>query len=303
MQKDKRILTRLESALYEHKFDKAALNTLRNTPGLDYVGNFITSNLIERIYRIQYTGSHLKVTEKNYPKIYEYLKYSCEILDIENIPDLYIKWDYKIDSFTVGAEAPIIVLNSGVVDLCDEDEILFLIGRELGHIKSNHMLYQMMSQLFTIIIGMIPAGVNIAAVPLQAALLYWLRMSEFSADRAGLLCCQNKDAVIKTITKMTGVPMKHSENIDNDVIIGQANQFREEFSDITDKAIRTLSVATSDSPWVVYRASEILRWIESGEYDKIINDNEKILCGFCEDAWISRKHPTCHHCGLTTKFL
>ena len=29
---------------------------------------------------------------------------------------------------------------------CDDDEIMFVIGHELGHVKSNHMLYHMMAQ-------------------------------------------------------------------------------------------------------------------------------------------------------------
>ncbi len=302
MKKNKKTLMRFGHDLYEHPFDRTALKSLKAVPGLDFLSNFISSNLIERIFRLQYTGSNLKVTEKNYPEIYGYLKYACEILDIEKVPELYIEWDYKINSFTVGAESPIIVLDSGVIDLCDEDEILFLIGRELGHIKSNHMLYHMMAQIFNVVVGLIPAGVNIAAVPLQAALLYWMRMSELSADRAGLLCCQNKDTVIKTITKMTGVPIKDFDKIDNDNIIRQAEQFRAEFDGVADNVIRTLSIATDDEPWTVYRASELLKWIEDGKYDKIINDHEEIKCDHC-DNYVSRKYPTCHICGMTTEFL
>lgn len=35
---------------------------------------------------------------------------------------------------------------------------------------------------------------------------YWNRMSEFTADRAGLLCCQDKDASIRAFMKMAGMP-------------------------------------------------------------------------------------------------
>ena len=104
MDRNKRILTGLDHSQYEHPFDQKALSALENTPGLGLVGNFITKHTIEKIYTVQYTGSNLKVTNDNYPKIYEYLQYTCQILDMPKIPDLYINWGYSINAFTVGSE-------------------------------------------------------------------------------------------------------------------------------------------------------------------------------------------------------
>ena len=202
----------MDHSQYEHPFDQKALMALEKTPGLSLVGNFITKHTIEKIYTVQYTGSNLKVTKENYPKIYEYLQYACQVLDMTNIPDLYIQWGYGINAFTVGSENPIVVLNSGLIDLCDDDEIMFIIGHECGHIKSNHMLYHMMAQVINMVIDSIPFG-SIAAAPLQYALYYWDRMSEFTADRAGLLCCQNKEAAIRSFMKMAGTPIKEFNNM------------------------------------------------------------------------------------------
>ena len=59
-----------------------------------------------------------------YAEIFEYLQYACQILDLPKVPDLYIQWEYGINAFTVGSENPIVVLNSGLIDLCDDDEII-----------------------------------------------------------------------------------------------------------------------------------------------------------------------------------
>ena len=88
MIRNKKILTGLDHASYEHSFDKMALSALENTPGVDLVGKFIVKNLVERVYTVQYTGSNLRITEDNYPRIYEYLEYACEVLDVEKIPEL-----------------------------------------------------------------------------------------------------------------------------------------------------------------------------------------------------------------------
>ena len=276
MIRNKKILKGLNSSEYEHPFDQKALNALAHTPGLETLGNFITKNTIEKIYTLQYTVSNLKVTKENYPKIYEYLEYACQVLDMQTIPDLYIQWGYGINAFTVGSENPIIVLNSGLIDLCDDDEIMFIIGHECGHIKSNHMLYHMMAQVINVVIDSIPGG-NLIAAPLQYALYYWNRMSEFTADRAGLLCCQNKEAAIRAFMKMAGMPIKEFEYMNYDSFIKQASEFKSLDYDSLNKVIKFISIADASHPWTVMRAAELLNWINAGEYSKYVQgDNPSI---------------------------
>ena len=269
MIRNKKILKGLDHSQYEHDFDKKALKALQRTPGVDLVGKFITKHAIEKIYTVQYTGSNLKVTSENYPQIYEYLQYACQILDLPKVPELYIEWGYNINAFTVGSENPIIVLSSGLIDLCDDDEIMFIIGHECGHIKSNHMLYYMMSQVMNLCIDSIPFG-DIASVPLQYALYYWSRMSEFTADRAGLLCCQNKDAAIRAFMKMAGMPIKEFNNMNYQTFIQQATEFKQLDYDAMSKVIKFISIADNSHPWTVMRAAELLNWINYGSLREML---------------------------------
>lgn len=269
MERNKKILTGLDHSQYEHPFDQKALAALEGTPGLSAAGKFITKHMVERVYTVQYTGSHLKVTPQNYPNIYEYLQYAAQILDVKKIPELYIEWGYNINACTVGAENPIIVLNSGLIDLCDDDEIMFVLGHELGHVKSNHMLYHMMAQVINYIIDAIPFG-SIAAAPLQYALYYWDRMSEFTADRAGLLACQNKDAAIRAFMKMSGMPIKQYNNLNYQTFIQQASDFKQLDYEGLNKIIKLISIADASHPWTVMRAAELLNWINGGELRKLL---------------------------------
>lgn len=270
MIKNKKILKGLDHSQYEHPFDQKALRALQRTPGVDLVGNFITKHTIEKIYTVQYTGSNLKVTSENYPEIFEYLQYACQILDLPKVPDLYIQWGYGINAFTVGSENPIVVLNSGLIDLCDDDEIMFIIGHECGHIKSNHMLYHMMAQVINMVIDSIPFG-SIAAAPLQYALYYWDRMSEFTADRAGLLCCQDKDTAIRAFMKMAGIPIKEFNSMNYETFIQQATEFKQLDYDAMNKVIKFISIMDASHPWTVMRAAELLNWMTSGDYKLLID--------------------------------
>ena len=47
------------------------------------------------------------------------------------------------NAYTVGINKPIIVIDSGLVELLDdEEEMRFLLGHELGHALSGHAVYQ-----------------------------------------------------------------------------------------------------------------------------------------------------------------
>lgn len=273
MMTNKKILTGLKSADYEHPHDKKALSALEKAPGLEIVGRYITKHTLERIYTIQYTGSNIRVTKDSYPKIYKYLECSCQVLDLNKIPDMYIQWGYHINACTIGSENPAIVLDSGVLDLCDDDEILFVIGRECGHIKSNHMLYHMMAQMINSIIDSIPFG-NIAAAPLQYALYYWDRMSALTADRAGLLCCQKPSAVLKVFVKMAGLPINQFPNINVEAFIEQAKNFKELDFEGLNKAVKYVTIAGASHPWTVMRAAQILEWLQFGNAKQILNKGE-----------------------------
>ena len=274
MQKNKRILSGLRHDEYEHPFDKKALAALERTPGLGALGKFVTKHMIERLYTIQSTGNALKVTKENYPAIHEYLEYASQILDLGFVPDLYITWGYDINAYTVGAEHPIVVLNSGLIDLCDDDEIMFIIGHECGHVKSNHMLYHMMASVINYVIDAIPGG-SLVAAPVQYALYYWDRMSEFTADRAGLLACQNKDAVIRAFMKMSGLPIKEYNNINYRTFLQQAEDFKLLDDSTMNKLAKFVSISKASHPFSVVRAAEILNWIKGEDfYSKKVGNRE-----------------------------
>ncbi len=215
---------------YEHEFDRKALNTLEGTPGLEKLARKFNKHAMERVFRLQYTGSNIKVNESNFPEIYQILEEACTNLGLKNIPDLYISWDYSVNGFTTGSENPLIVLHSGAVDLLTREELLYLIGHEVGHIKSGHMLYYEMGQIIPIlgdIIGSATLGIGaLVSTGLEAALFHWHRMSEFTADRAGLLACQDHEIAINALIKMAGVPKQFFNKINKEEFINRPKNLR-----------------------------------------------------------------------------
>ncbi len=290
-------LINLSSEVYEHPFDKAALDKLRALPGLDTVTNFLLNWSHVRWATIELQGSNFHVTRESCPELYDLIKDVANTLDVEDLPEIYTEWGYAVNGYTTGIkDRTLLVLNSGTIDLLNTSQLRYIVGHEMGHIKSGHVLYHMMAQYFSSIISMIPLGENLLR-PIQYALLYWSRMSEFTADRAGLLACQDKDEAIKAITKMAGVPMKYFDTMNNAAFLKQAEEFEKLNNGAADSAMRTLSIMSSTHPWTVYRAGELLKWIESGEYDAIIKEYAGVPCIHCGSV-VSPNALECHVCGL-----
>ena len=305
----------LDPREYEHPFDARALEALRGTPGLEPAARYLIKHAVERSVTIQYTGSNLRVTAETYPTVHAILDKVCETIHLTNRPDLYIQWGYEINAFTIGVEHPIIVLMSGSVDLLEEAELAWLVGHEVGHIKSRHTLYHLMARILPYlgdILGKATLGIGeLLSAPLQLALLRWSRMSEFTADRAGLLACQDFGVTTRLMMKMAGMPIAHYHQANHEDFLRQAREFESLDYDTLNKAVKFLSIMTSTHPWTVLRAAELQKWIASGEYDKVLlrqttdrafrrHDGANVFCRTC--GWrLEGEEKFCPSCGTNLR--
>lgn len=269
----------LQSTDYEHPDDKKALDKLKGNVAFRKIMTEVIRQGVERIYRIQYTGSCLKIDKDDYPSIYKMLSNAVETLGVEKdlVPDLYLQYDYMVNAFTTGEKKPLLVLNSGTLDLLEPEEQTYIIGHELGHILSHHVLYHMIVNSLT---GFIDLG-GLLNAAIELPLFYWSRMSELTADRAGLLACQDVQACIRAMIKMAGLPQSQYNRINVQAFIDQAHDFNTKNTGFLDESFKFLAIANSTHPWLVLRAAELLKWIEAGEYDRVISLRKSIECPHC----------------------
>lgn len=85
------IIEGLNSNEYEHPFDRKALNALEQTPGLELLVRKFNQYWNDKILKIQYTGSNIKVTERNFPELHKALQEACSILSINKIPKIKLQ--------------------------------------------------------------------------------------------------------------------------------------------------------------------------------------------------------------------
>lgn len=286
----------LESTDYEHPDDKKALDRLKNNVAFRKIMTEVIRQGVERIYRIQYTGSCLKVDQDDYPSIYKVLGDATTTLGLDTqknlIPELYLQYDYTINAFTTGETKPILVLNSGTLDLLERDEQTYIIGHELGHILSHHVLYHM---IVTSLASFIDLG-SLINTAIQLPLFYWYRMSELTADRAGLLACQDLRACIRAMIKMAGLPESQYNRINVQAFIDQAHDFNTKNTGFLDESFKFVAIANSMHPWLVMRAAELLKWVESGDYDRVLKLRGAMICPHCDNEKAAGV-PICPYCG------
>ena len=263
---------------YEHPWDVAARNTLNEMPGFTAIISKLNEIGFDRLLRIQYTGSSLKVTPTNLPELYDTLQLAGSLLSIQPLPELYLQMDYKIGAFTAGVEKPIVVLNAGTIEFLSSDELLYVVAHELGHIKNKHVLYHQTASYLPMMVNLI-GNATLGILPLltsgiQIALLNWSRMSELTADRAGLLACQDPEVAATALIKIAGLPRKyHGLNLVKE-FIQQAKEFESYSFDMLDQIAKVVSVSNRSHPWTVMRAAELFKWVESGEYSRIVEKQD-----------------------------
>lgn len=272
------VLINLQANDYEHPFDKVALEKVKKIPAIPAALNYILNWTYVKWQIVGLCGSNYHVTKESCPELFSLAHDVEERLALDRFPELYIQQEYTINAYTTGHKKDaFIVVMSGAVDRLNDKELQFVIGHEAGHYKSGHVLYHLLGAYLGLLIPDIPFLGDTATAPLN----YWNRMSEFTADRAGLLACQDLNAALSAIMKMSGLPERFYESASIDGFMKQAREFSERYGGTADEIIKTVTMLQSNHPWTIMRAGELIKWVESGEYERILKANKGKECKIC----------------------
>lgn len=259
------VLAGISSRAWEHPADRGALVALRKLKGFDTVLKAVTGLFREPAVRLLYLGSAVRVDERQFPALHHLLQDVGRVLDVAKLPEMYVTSNPVPGAMTIGMNEPFIVLNSGLVDLLDEDEQRFVVAHELGHAVSGHAVYQTLLQRLIALSGVLYAvplgGLGVRAI--VAALYEWSRKAELSADRAGLLAIQDPATAFRVHMKLASGG--HVEDLDTTSFFAQGREYLES-GDLRDSVLKLLLIERASHPFAVVRAAELRRWVDSGEY-------------------------------------
>ena len=256
---------------YEHPADRAATAALQQIPMMDTVVRRLIEFGERSIFQ-QLLASAVRLGPDQLPEVYASHRAALARLDIDYVPDLYV-WQMPLtNAMAIGSKKPIVVLNSGTINLMDENELRTVLGHEAGHILSDHVLYQTaLYILLTLGAGPLSRLPFFAGLPLLAirlALLEWYRAAELTCDRAATLVTRSPVTTCQTMMVMAAGSA--SRKLSLDAFVKQANEYVE-WEPGWDKLMRFTRELTMTHPYPVLRISELMKWVRSGDYDRIMS--------------------------------
>jgi Zn-dependent protease with chaperone function len=198
------------------------------------------------IARGRLLGTSVRVTDRHFPEI-EAVVRRCSALLGMRAPLVFVREDFLVPITAMGLGEPYsIVISSEWLRHLDDDELAFLVGCELAHIGAGHTR---ISSLFS------ASGRENPIIALVFGA--WLRRTEYTADRVGLLCCGSLEAATRAIYATTFRELKR--RVDLDAFIQQRRAIEADPS-------LAMGEWLGETPYAVNRLRELAQFATSPLY-------------------------------------
>jgi Zn-dependent protease with chaperone function len=254
---------------YQHPADRAATAALQNVPYLDQVVRKLVALGYERALRAASLGSAVRLGQDQLPGIWVLHRQVFNSLDIERVPDLYLTQFPLANAYTIGTDKPIVVLNSELVRILDDEGRRVVLAHEAAHIQSDHVMYRTALVILLRLGGAVrlPILAGLPLLAIQLALLEWSRAAELSCDRAAALVTRDPQAVCRAL--MVLAAGEAAEDLNLDAFIAQGMEYSESGSGL-ERLTRMLQQLQVTHPMPVRRVRLLLDWVREGDYDRMV---------------------------------
>jgi Zn-dependent protease with chaperone function len=262
-------LEQISPRAYQHPADRAATAALKKIPYLDQVVRKLIALGYERALRAASLGSAVRLGQEQLPGIWVLHRQVFNALDMERVPDLYLTQFPFANAFSIGTERPIVVLNSELVRILDDEGQRVVLAHEAAHIQSDHVLYrQALAILLMLGSSMrLPFLAGLPLMAIQLALLEWSRAAELSCDRAAALVTRDPLAVCRAM--MVIAAGEAAEDLNLDAFIAQGMEYSDAGSGL-ERLTKLLQDLRITHPMPVRRVRMLLDWVREGEYDRMV---------------------------------
>jgi Zn-dependent protease with chaperone function len=259
----------ISAKAYEHPADRAATSALHAIPLMDRLLKALSELGLERRYRQILLGNAVRLGSDQVPAVFDLHQGVARILDLEP-PPLYVTQTPEVNAMTMGAKSPVVIVFSGLVASYETDEVRAVLAHELGHVLSEHYYYTgVLYLLAQVLRGMLPFSA-LAGLPIRAlylALLEWSRAAELSSDRAAAIALGDPLKVCSMLMRIAGGALP---GLNLQAFLRQATEYTEE-EDLFARQARFGDELWRPHPFAVRRVKELVAWVESGDYDRIIS--------------------------------
>lgn len=211
-------------------------------------------------------GSYVRVSERDMPELYGMLREVCETLDYRTLPEIYLHRSEALEWKIYLDETPIIVLTDFVLNDFDDEMLKFHLGCAVTSLKANTCQLRMLANFGdeTLLAG----KKNLLTKAAISSITKWSRGMVLTEDRGGLLACQNREAAYRYLMRLTGLPRYL---IDTSCVPDYIDQYlRDEKNSLFAAGGKLVDTLDNFSPWRNERLLHLYQWVNSGEYNDLI---------------------------------
>lgn len=276
---------------YATPVDRTLIDTLNNIPILTTAVQLLISYWTKPQARAELLGNSVRLGPQQFPTLYEMVEKMARSLNIST-PEVFIKYDPVYNANTFGTNNDhFIVLHSSLVENFTEPELEFVLGHEMGHIKSQHVTYSTLAYYIAGCIGVFSQNLF---KPLNAALLAWSRESEITADRVGLLVTGQMEPCISALLMFTIGSRKLVNELNLKSLIRQSSDLQ------GFHGFANLLINDHSHPYMVNR---IQRLVQFGYVNNANTNNQSIPqdtrdCSESSSISVPDKLVFCEQCGF-----
>ncbi len=258
----------LDCTVFQWAQDGTAMATLRSMATLSAAARSVSDKIGRPWIETAFNG--VRLGPNQLPNVWAQAVLAARLVGMPYMPDVYISGDRMWDTMTYGSDtSAFVVMGTALATNFHDDDLLFLLAREMGHCRAGHALWKTVIRFLTGDTGprrgLMSEGVLGAISPtklvesaIEMPLMAWARQAEITADRAGLLGIGDAALVRRVLLAWT---------LRSSVLFRQINidAWMEQEEDSDDQLTRISEMTSSSTLFITRRLRLLSRFTQEPE--------------------------------------
>lgn len=252
---------------FRHFEEEYAFNELKKVLNFNEELESLCVNIEEKLKYPDLLGKTVRASKEQFTPIYIILEKKAKLANIE-IPELFIYEEFHYGVQSKGTTKPWIEISAKTIRDFEDEEIEFLIAREIYNIKNKVTYYNgIFEELLKILSnGSFIIGVDALIDSIKIKMYQWSRLTNYSADNYGYLNSKNIRVCIQSILSLVLNSVYLSKNVDIASYMNEAKKINE-----LDGIVYDYTKLDEMVPYAPHRIKNIISYASSDRGMQAIN--------------------------------
>lgn len=252
------------------QMDAQAMGVLNNSGPIASAAHNIAERYGRPVFEAATNG--IRLSERQMPEIFDMAVRAARLLSLPRLPEIYVSGERMWDVYSLGGYGGSFVSIGSVLINFKPKDLLFLIAREMGHVRAGHAYWSTAMQFLMgqsrgrgTILGegvfqfLNPTKILESAV--EAPMMRWARHSQITADRAATLVTGDLETARRVLTQwaMKSFPVAGKVNLE---------AWLEQEAAADDPYLQLSEWTMSTEPYLAPRMKILREYFESDGFDE-----------------------------------